>query len=125
MRTAPEVLKDLVRQARESGIRADYLLFDSWFAFPATIIDLLEQKQQVICMLKAKTKYGYKGFDLTLKELYKNVRKRCGRAKILASVQVGWGKIPVNKLSWPRSSLSALATQKMAGLALDRRRSFR
>ncbi|MGE4344129.1 MAG: transposase [Geoalkalibacter sp.] len=93
MRTAPEVLKDLVRQARESGIRADYLLFDSWFAFPATIIDLLEQKQQVICMLKeAKTKYGYKGFDLTLKELYKNVRKRCGRAKILASVQVELGK---------------------------------
>lgn len=92
MRTAPEVLKDLVRQARESGIRADYLLFDSWFAFPATIIDLLEQKQQVICMLKeAKTKYRYKGFDLTLKELYKSVRKRCGRAKILASVQVELG----------------------------------
>jgi hypothetical protein len=92
LRKAPEVLKDLVRQARESGIRADYLLFDSWFAFPATIIDLLEQKQQVICMLKeAKTKYGYKGFDLTLKELYKSVRKRCGRAKILASAQVELG----------------------------------
>jgi hypothetical protein len=44
-------------------------------------------------MLKeAKTKYGYKGFDLTLKELYKNVHKRCGRAKILASVQVELGK---------------------------------
>ena len=41
---------------------------------------------------EAKTKYGYKGFDLTLKELYKNVRKRCGRAKILASVQVELGK---------------------------------
>jgi hypothetical protein len=92
MRKAPEVLKDLVSQARESGIRADYLLFDSWFAFPATIIGLLEQKQQVICMLKeAKTKYGYKGFDLTLKELYRSVRKRCGRAKILASVQVELG----------------------------------
>lgn len=46
------MLKDLVKKARESGMRADYLLFDSWFAFPATIIHLLEQKQQVICMLK-------------------------------------------------------------------------
>jgi hypothetical protein len=92
IRKAPEVLKDLVKQARDSGIRADYLLFDSWFAFPSTIIGLLEQKQKVICMLKAaKTKYGYKGFDLTLKELYKSVRKRCGRAKILASVQVELG----------------------------------
>ena len=43
-------------------------------------------------MLKsAKTRYGYKGFELTLKELYKSVRKRCGRAKILASVQVELG----------------------------------
>lgn len=92
LRKAPEALKDLVKQARKSGIQADYLLFDSWFAFPSTIISLLEQKQQVICMLKeAKTKYGYKGFGLTLKELYKSVRKRCGRAKILASVQVELG----------------------------------
>lgn len=92
IRKAPDVLKELVRQACDSGIRANYLLFDSWFAFPSTIIGLLEQKQQVICMLKAaKTKYGYKGFDLTLTELYKSVRKRCGRAKILASVQVELG----------------------------------
>ena len=89
LRKSPEVLKDLVKQAHDSGLRADYLLFDSWFAFPTTIIGLLEEKQQVICMLKeAKTKYGYQGFDLNLKQLYKSVRKRCGRAKILASVQV-------------------------------------
>jgi hypothetical protein len=92
LRKSPDVLKDLVKQAHKSGIRADYLLFDSWFAFPATIIGLLEQKQQVICMLKeAKTKYGYQGFDLTLKELYKSVRKRSGRAKILASAEVELG----------------------------------
>jgi hypothetical protein len=89
-RTEP---KELVKQAHQSGINADYLLFDSWFAFPATIIGLLEQKQQVICMLKAmKTiTYVYKGFDLTLNDLYKSVRKRCGRAKILASVLVELG----------------------------------
>jgi hypothetical protein len=90
---APEALKDLVKQARRSGISADYLLFDSWFAFPSTIIGLCEQKQQVICMLKAmKTiTYGYKGFKLTLNALYKSVRKRSGRAKILASTLVELG----------------------------------
>lgn len=92
LRKAPDVLKDLVRQASDSGIRADYLLFDSWFAFPATIIGLLEMKQQVICMLKsAKTKYGYNGYGLTLDELYKSVFKRRGRAKILASAEVELG----------------------------------
>ena len=93
LRKAPEALKDLVMQARHSGITADYLLFDSWFAFPGTILGLLQQKQQVLCMLKAmKTiTYGYQGFDLTLSELYKSVRKRSGRAKILASVLVELG----------------------------------
>lgn len=93
LRKAPEALKDLVMQARRSGITADYLLFDSWFAFPATIIGLLKQKQQVICMLKAmKTiTYGYKGFELTLNDLYKSVRKRSGRAKILASTLIELG----------------------------------
>jgi len=89
---APDVLNKLVKQAHDSGIRADYLLFDSWFSFPAIIIGLLEQKQQVICMLKsAKTRYCYKGDNLTLNELYKSVRKRCGRAKILASIQIELG----------------------------------
>ena len=93
VRKSPEVLQDLVAQAHRSGIRADYLLFDSWFAFPSTIIGLLEQKQPVICMLKAmKTiTYGFKGFDLTLNDLYKSVRKRSGRARILASVHVELG----------------------------------
>jgi hypothetical protein len=93
LRKAPEVLKDLVVQARRSGISANYLLFDSWFAFPSTIIGLLEKKQQVICMLKSMKAitFGYKGFDLTLNELYKSVRKRSGRAKILASVHVELG----------------------------------
>ncbi len=98
MRKAPAVLKELVKQAQDSGIHADYMLFDSWFSFPATIIGLLEQQQQVICMLKsARTKYGYNGSDLTLDEMYKSVRKRSGRAKILASIQVDLGTNSANE----------------------------
>jgi hypothetical protein len=90
---APEMLKELLNQARRNGLRADYLLFDSWFAFPSVILGVLEQNQPVICMLKAmKTlTYGYKGLQLSLNDLYREVRKRSGRAKILASVVVELG----------------------------------
>jgi len=92
IRKSTQVLAELVSQAKEAGITADYLLFDSWFSFPATIISLLEEKVQVICMLKAmKTTYGYQGKQLTLNELYKSLRKRTGRAKILASCAVSLG----------------------------------
>lgn len=47
---------------------------------------------QVICMLKAmKTTYGYQGMKLTLNELYRHIRKKPGRAKVLASYVVTLG----------------------------------
>jgi hypothetical protein len=92
MTKSTQMLVELVSQALGKGITADYLLFDSWFAFPATIMRLLDMKVQVICMLKAmKTTYGYQGMELTLKELYRYVRKKPGRAKVLASCVVTLG----------------------------------
>ena len=48
----------------------------------------------VMCMLKAvpKVRYEHEGRRLTLKELYSALRKRRGRAKILASVIVTIGR---------------------------------
>lgn len=116
---SPDVLKDLVKQAHDSGISADYLLFDSWFAFPKTIIGLLEQKQQVICMLKsAKTRYGYNGRNLTLDELYKDVRKRCGRAKVLASIEVELGMNSDNEKVMSRVVFVRAPNAKKKWLAL-------
>ena len=92
IRKSTQVLIELVAQAKAVDIVAEYLLFDSWFSFPATIIRLLEEKVHVICMLKAmKTTYGYQGEQMTLNELYKSLRKRTGRAKILASCVVTLG----------------------------------
>jgi gamma-glutamylcysteine synthetase len=60
----------LVKQANDSDISADSLPFDSWFAFPQTFIGLLEQKQQIISMLKsAKIRYSYNGLALLLNSL--------------------------------------------------------
>jgi hypothetical protein len=99
---ATDVLVELVEQARKSGINAGHLLFDSWFAFPVTIRALLAKGMHTLCMLKVTEKiyYRYQGQDLHLAAIYRKIRKRRGRAKVLASVMVGIGKnnkgIPVS-----------------------------
>jgi len=94
MRKATDVVFELLAQAQDMGISAKYLLFDSWFAYPSTIIRALEHSVNVVCMLKdmPKVRYGYEGQRLILSELYRAVRKRRGRAKILASVTVQLGQ---------------------------------
>ncbi|GFZ75981.1 IS4 family transposase ISDha5 [Paenibacillus marchantiophytorum] len=83
-------LLELLEQALAAGVQASYLLFDSWFSFPSTIMNVLKQGIHVICMLKAMPKvfYTYNGAKFNLNGLYKEVRKKRGKAKILASVVV-------------------------------------
>jgi hypothetical protein len=94
MRKSTDVLVDMVKLAKAAQTTARHLLFDSWFAFPATIRRIHSLGMHTICMLKdtGKITYELQGWPLTLKELYKNVRKRCGRAKVLAEVLVTIGK---------------------------------
>jgi DDE superfamily endonuclease len=93
MRKATDVLVDLVALAMTAETKARYLLVDSWFAFPATIRRLHALGMHTICMLKdtGKVTYNLDGCPHTLKELYHSVRKRCGRAKVLAEVVVTIG----------------------------------
>jgi hypothetical protein len=92
MRKSTDVLVDMVKLAMTAGTTARHLLFDSWFAFPATIRKIKALGMHTICMLKdSKVTYELQGWPLNLKELYKSVRKRCGRAKVLAEVMVTIG----------------------------------
>jgi hypothetical protein len=93
MRKSTDVLVDMVALAMTAGTKARHLLFDSWFAFPATIRRLKALGMHTICMLKdtGNITYELQGWPLNLKELYKSVRKRCGRAKVLAEVLVTIG----------------------------------
>jgi hypothetical protein len=98
---APDVLERLIEQVKAREIDARYLLFDSWFAYPKVIMAMLKQTFHVICMLKdlPTLKYVYEGKFVTLGALYKSVRKKRGRAQVLASVIVritsGEQSIPV------------------------------
>jgi len=82
-------LADMVKRTLDAGIDASYVLMDSWFAMPATIVRVCEHLP-VICMVKKTPKvlYGYGTRHGDLMTLYRSLKKRRGRAKILASVVV-------------------------------------
>lgn len=85
---------DLIKKAQQSGLAAKYVLFDSWFTSPKTIVALKqEQKLDVIAMVKksSKVKYAYQGEMLDIKKIYSKNRKRRGRSKYLLSIEVTVG----------------------------------
>jgi len=87
---SPESALSMLKQAIAAGIKARYVLFDSWFSFPATIIRVCKMNLNVIAMLKDTPKiyYTFNGEKKSLREIYRTVRKRRGRSKYLASVMV-------------------------------------
>jgi hypothetical protein len=82
-------LEPMIKRVLARGIRADYLLMDSWFCFPALLANL-GQYLPIICMAKNMPKvfYRYQGKWLTLGRLFAQLKKRPGKARILASVVV-------------------------------------
>jgi hypothetical protein len=88
---ATEVMLEMLKQAVVSGIRASYVLFDSWFSSPKTILSVTEADLDVIAMVKknVKTRYRYDGEMLSVTEIYKRNKKRRGRSKYLLSVDAG------------------------------------
>jgi len=94
MRKSTDILVEMVSLAMKAGTAARHLVFDSWFAFPDIIRRIKALEMDTVYMLKdtKNVKYELKGWPLTLKELYNNVRKRRGRAKVLAEVLVTIGQ---------------------------------
>ena len=80
-----EHLVPMVKRALGMGVRAKYVLMDSWFSMPSAIA-ALRKHIHVICMLKDHPKwfYEYQGRKLRLSGLYGKLKKNRGRAKIKA-----------------------------------------
>lgn len=85
MQKATDALFELLSQAQAMGITAKYLLFYSWFAYPAVILKALKHSMHDVCMLTAvpKVRYEYEGRRWMLKKLYSALRRRRERAEIL------------------------------------------
>lgn len=82
-------LEAMIKRAIGFGIKADYILMDSWFCWPA-ILAKLGAHLPVICMAKNMPKVFYRHQDqwVTLGKLYTRLKKRPGKARILASAVV-------------------------------------
>lgn len=82
-------LESMVKRALAAGIKAKYVLMDSWFGLPANIAKIASHLD-VICMVKKtpKVHYNYNNQSMDLMAIYKRLKKRRGRAKIKSSVIV-------------------------------------
>jgi hypothetical protein len=89
MAKSTEHLESMVKRVLTLGIRADYLLMDSWFAFPA-LLAALGKHLPVICMGNDMPKvfYRHQGQWLRLGRLYAKLQKRRGKARILGLLVV-------------------------------------
>ncbi len=93
-RKATDVMVELIHSAQRAGISAKYVLFDSWFSAPKTILALKNQEHldTIAMMKKSKTKYICDGQKLNVREIYSRNKKRRGRSRYLLSVLVEIGK---------------------------------
>ena len=91
---APEAMLDLIDTAISAGTSAEYVLFDSWFSNPAQVAAIKSRGMDVIAMIKksSRIKYGYRGENLNIREIYSRNKKRRGKSKYLLSIDVVVGK---------------------------------
>ncbi|GAB6111886.1 hypothetical protein JCM14713_16440 [Desulfomicrobium salsuginis] len=89
MTKSTELVEPMIVRALKAGIKAKYLLMDSWFAMPTLISDVCKHIP-VICMVKRTPKihYIFEGQKMDVTQIYSQIRKRRGRAKILANAQI-------------------------------------
>jgi len=88
---APDVMIEMLKSAMKAGHRAKYVLFDTWFSTPKSILRIYREcKLHTIAMVKKSPKvfYEFEGKYMTLKQIYDVSKKRRGRAKCLLSVTV-------------------------------------
>ncbi|MFW6230371.1 MAG: transposase, partial [Halanaerobium sp.] len=94
LKKSTEVMFDLLESALKYSLPVDYVLFDSWFAFPKIIKKVLSYDLEVVCRLKAmyRVYYKYKGKKLNLKQLYNTVKKNKAKHRVAASVIISLGE---------------------------------
>ena len=83
---APEAMMTLLDTALSAGLKADYVLFDSWFSNPAQITAIHSKGMDVIAMIKksSRIKYSHCGEQLNIKEIYSRNKKAPCQIKVSA-----------------------------------------
>ena len=86
----PKVLLEMLAQAVKAGVPSKYVLFDCWFSYPVTIIEIVKLKLNVVARLKKTTKIKYllNEEKKTIAQIYSSLKKRPGKSKYLLSVAI-------------------------------------
>lgn len=81
-----DLLVPMIKRALKHGIKAKYVLMDSWFGMPS-IIASIKPLIDVICMVKntSKIHYTLDGMKCELKQIYKQLKKKRGKSQIKGS----------------------------------------
>lgn len=90
MQKGTHVMLELLCAAKKASIPAKYVLFDSWFSSPSTLLAVKKTGYDVIGMIKKTPKmfFRYNGEDMSLISIYNRNKKRRGRSRYLLSVMV-------------------------------------
>jgi len=86
----PTLVLDMLASAKDTIAQAKYVLFDSWFASPASILSIKRLGYHVVARLKNHNNFRYLYQDqcLSLNQIYKMCKKRRGLSRYLLSVEV-------------------------------------
>ena len=90
VKKSTEVIPELISDAIDAGIRANYVLFDSWFSSPKLIRSMKELGLDVVAMVKKSSKihYCFQGHMRSCKDIFRSCKHRRGRSRYLLSVPV-------------------------------------
>lgn len=85
-----DLVINMLKTAKKYSHSAHYVLFDTWFCFPDSLIKIKKLGYDVISMAKKTPKqlYCHKHQMLPLKDIYKKCKKHPGKSGYMLSVVV-------------------------------------
>ncbi len=87
----PDFIVEMLKKALKAGHQAIYVLFDTWFSSPKTILRIhRECRIDTIAMIKKSSKVFYEldGRRMNIKQIFASGRKHRGRSRYLLLVDV-------------------------------------
>ena len=85
-----KVMIELIKRAISASLKADYVLFDTWFSAPAQLIAIKALGLDAIAMIRKSSmvKYIYGGKRMSISKIFGICKKRRGMSKYFLSVNV-------------------------------------
>ena len=86
----PQLVLEMLKSVKDTVAQAKYVLFDSWFASPSSLLAIMNLGYYVAARLKNLEKhlYVYQGERLSISAIFRKCKKRRGCARYLLCVTI-------------------------------------